>query len=160
MANWCYNIVEFLGKPNQLNKIGKLMTKMAAKQAKENHGQLPPFVKEEADWLFDIRWEGDILYYETKWSSNITVIQAIADHFKVGFIYNYEESGNGIYGQAEYKNGLLTDIFLEDSDFAQYEYDENEDNYIFEGETHDSDGLILETLLERKIAAHKALNQN
>jgi len=42
---------------------------------------------------------------------------------------------------------------LEDEDFETYHYDEEEDAYHFEGETYEGDWEILETLLERKIAA-------
>lgn len=63
--------------------------------------------------------------------------------------------GNLIYGKATYKNRKLTDIYLEDEDFEQYEYDEETDYYHFEGEAYESDCEILETLLERKITKNQ-----
>jgi hypothetical protein len=66
-------------------------------------------------------------------------------------VQDYEEMGNLIYGQARYYKGILQDIYLEDEDFEQYEYDEETDNYLFEGETYNNDTEILEMLLERKI---------
>jgi hypothetical protein len=62
--------------------------------------------------------------------------------------------GNLIYGQTIYRNGILQDIYLKDEDFEQYEYDEDTDNYHFEGEIYNNDIKILEILLERKIRNH------
>jgi len=59
--------------------------------------------------------------------------------------------GNLVYGRAIFSEKLLTDIYLEDEDFEQYEFDEETDSYSFEGENYESDSEILETLLERKI---------
>ena len=53
----------------------------------------------------------------------------IAEHYKVDFIYNYEEIGNQIYGVAVYSNNELTEICLEEEDFEQYSYNEETDTY-------------------------------
>lgn len=71
--------------------------------------------------------------------------------YKVNFVQDYEEMGNLIYGRATYRDGILSDIFLDDDDFEIYEQDEETDLYHFEGEEYESDYEILETLLERKI---------
>jgi hypothetical protein len=84
-------------------------------------------------------------------AQHFEIVQEIAEHYKVYFVQDYEEMGNLIYGQARYHNGILQDIYLEDEDFEQYEYDEETDNYLFEDETYNSDTEILEILLERKI---------
>jgi hypothetical protein len=49
--------------------------------------------------------------------------------FKVDFIYNYEEIGNQIYGVAVYSNNELSEIYLEEEDFEQYDYHEETDTY-------------------------------
>ena len=56
-----------------------------------------------------------------------------------------------MYGRVTFTDNVRTDIYLENEDFEQYQFDEETDTYSFEGEIYDSDCEILETLLERKI---------
>ena len=128
---------------------------IADKQQSENKGQLPDFVTAEGGYFLDLYWnDGDdgIFQYETRWAPNTEIVEQIAKYYKVDFTLDYEEMGNGIYGKITYKDGVLTDIYLEEEDFETYEYDEYEDAYHFEGETYEGDWEILETLLERKIS--------
>ena len=155
MANWCSNTVVFEGEPEAIEQIQQLFKSMAEKQQKENWGQLPDFVEDSnGGYFFDIYQDDDVtdvFQYETKWSPNIEVVQAIAEQYNVNFTQDYEELSNGVCGRAIFSDKLLTDIYLEDEDFEQYEFDEETDTYHFEGETYESDYEILETLLERKI---------
>ena len=96
--------------------------------------------------------DGDCIFnYQTRWSPNTEILLQIAEHYKVDFIYNYEEIGNQIYGVAVYSNNELTEIYLEEEDFEQYDYHEETDTYSFEEENYESDYEILEILLKRKI---------
>ena len=155
MANWCSNTVVFEGKPEAIEQLQKLFKSMAEKQQEENCGQLPDFVEDSnGGYFFDIYQEDDvtgIFQYETKWSPNIEVVQAIAEHYGVEFTQEYEEMGNGIYGKATYSEGILDDTALTDEDLEQYQYDEETDRYHFEDEEYESDSEILETLLSRKL---------
>jgi len=150
MANWCSNTVMFTGEQSQLVELEKLFNEMAEKERTENKGQVPPFIEEDGNWLFEITWDFDTLNYETKWSPNIELIQEVAMHYGVGFVYGYCETGNGIFGEATFENGELQDIYLEPSDFEQYEFDDETNTYTFEGETYESDLEIMEILLDRK----------
>ena len=156
MANWCSNTVVFEGKPEAIEQLQKLFKSMAEKQQEENCGQLPDFVEDSnGGYFFDIYQEDDvtgIFQYETKWSPNIEVVQAIAEHYGVEFTQEYEEMGNVIYGKATYSEGILDDTALTDEDLEQYQYDEETDTYHFESEEYESDSEILETLLTRKLA--------
>lgn len=160
MANWCSNTVVFEGEPEAIEQIQQLFKAMAEKQEKENCGQLPDFVADSnGDYFFDIYQDDDvtgIFQYETKWSPNIEVVQAIAEHYNVNFTQDYEELSNGVCGRAIFSDKLLTDIYLDEEEFEQYEFDEETDTYHFEGEEYESDYEILETLLERKIAIHQS----
>jgi hypothetical protein len=82
-------------------------------------------------YFFDILLEdGDCIFnYQTRWSPNTEILLQIAEHFKVDFIYNYEEIGNQIYGVAVYSNNELSEIYLEEEDFEQYDYHEETDTY-------------------------------
>lgn len=159
MANWCSNTVVFEGNPEAITAIQELFQAMKSKEEAEEQGQLPEFITtENGGYFFDIYWnEGDedIFQYETKWSPNIEIVRKIAEHYQMNFIQYYEELGCLVYGRATYADKLLTDIYLEDGDFENYEFDEETDTYHFEGKEYDSDCEILETLLERKIANHQ-----
>ncbi|RRJ92757.1 hypothetical protein EG240_01695 [Paenimyroides tangerinum] len=160
MANWCSNTVVFEGEPEAIEQIQRLFKSMAEKQQKENCGQLPEFIQDSnGGYFFDIYQDDDvtgIFQYETKWSPNIEVVQAIAEHYNVNFTQDYEELSNGVCGRAMFSDKLLTDIYLDEEEFEQYEFDEETDTYHFEGEEYESDYEILETLLERKIAIHQS----
>ncbi len=155
MTNWCSNTVVFEGSPETIEQIKWLFQAMATKEQQEQKGQLPEFTSQNnGGYFFDLYLDNDnteVFQYQTKWSPNIEIVQKIAEHYKVDFVQDYEEMGNLVYGQATYNNGILQDIYLEDEDFEQYEYDEETDNYLFEGETYNNDTEILEILLERKI---------
>ena len=155
MANWCNNTVVFEGKPEAIRQIQQLFKAMAEKQKQEECGQLPDFVKDtDEGYFFDIYQDyddTDTFQYETKWSPNTEVLQKIAEHYNVDFVQDYEELGCLVFGRATFSDRLLTDIYLDNEDFEQFELDEETDTYHFEGKDYDSEYEILETLLERKI---------
>lgn len=150
MANWCFNMVQFEGDTHQLKEVEQFFTAMAALEQKQESGQLPGFAKEQNGYFFSVRWEEDVLYYETKWCPNTEQLVTIADHFHIGFIHDYEESGMQIYGQSIYRNGILTTVDLDPEDYDLFEYDEEQNNYLFEGERYPSEFEIFEILLDRK----------
>jgi len=155
MANWCSNTVAFEGKPEAIEQIQQLFKTMTEKQQQESCGQLPEFLDDtNGGWFFGIYQDDDItgiFQYETKWSPNIEVVQKIAKHYKVDFVQEYAEMGNGIYGKVTYSEGILDDVCLSDEDLKQYHYDEETDRYYFENEEYESDCEILEILLTRKL---------
>ncbi|CDS91608.1 conserved hypothetical protein [Sphingobacterium sp. PM2-P1-29] len=157
MANWCSNTIVFEGNPEAITQIQQLFQTMREKEEQTERGQLPDFITDEnGGYFFSTYWnEGDIgmFQYETKWSPNIEVVQEIAEYYHVNFVQDYEEMSNLIYGRAIFYDKLLTDIYLEDEDFARYQFDEETDTYHFENEEHESNYEILETLLKRKIAS-------
>jgi len=154
MANWCYNIVQFEGDEKTLQNLEAYFTAMAIKEKEENSGQLPSFGRQnEGGHFFYTRYEQGILYYETKWAPNTTVLKEIADHFKAGFTQDYSEIDMQVYGQVTYRNGILKDVYLETEDFDQLAYDHENDHWLFEGNSYAFDEEILEILLDRKKAA-------
>jgi len=157
MANWCSNTIVFEGNEEAIKQIQQLFQTMSEKEEQTERGQLPDFITDEnGGYFFNTYWnEGDIgmFQYETKWSPNIEVVQAIAEYYHVNFVQDYEEMSNLIYGRAIFSDKLLTDIYLEDENFDRYQFDEEADTYHFEDEEHESNYEILETLLKRKIAS-------
>ena len=150
MANWCSNTVQFEGTAKQLKQLEQLFEAMAALEEKEGCGQLPDFIHEKTGYFFSTRWEEDVLYYETKWSPNTDKLIEVANYFNVGFTQSYEESGMLIFGEAWYKDGSVTIIELDDDDFDSFSYDDQREDWVFEGEHYESDYEIKEILLERK----------
>lgn len=154
MANWCSNTVTFTGNEEATDKIIALFKTMMEQENKSGEGQIPDFVQEKSGFFFEIyQNETDecSFQYETKWCPNIEVLYIISDHYNAGFILNYAELGNCIFGKTTYQNQVVDDACLDFGDFDKYEYNEETDTYQFEGETYDSDLEIMEILLERKI---------
>ena len=153
MANFCCITVHFIGDTTKKEQLPELFATMAKEEDETHEGQLPPFVKATEGYMFQTALEDGVLFYQTKWSPNFKVIKKIADHYGLGFYMYYDELGNMVYGEALYENGKLVNLFLEDSDFEQYEYQEDTEDYLFEGKLYENDYDILEILMERKKAA-------
>lgn len=143
------NTVVFYTDQPTLEKIDLFFSEMAAKEKAEHTGQLPAFVKAQSGWMHQICFEGDVLYFITKWSPNPEIIISIADHFSCDFVQTYDETSNLIYGEIAYRNKVVNCVFLEPADFDLYECQEG-DTYIFEGTVYESEADILEELLDRK----------
>ncbi|MES2006287.1 MAG: hypothetical protein V4450_17345 [Bacteroidota bacterium] len=151
MPNWCNNIVVFTCSKVKERKLKKLFTDLAKKEKKEDKGQLPEFFNSEDGFLFSIRWEDGVLYYDTRWSPNIDVMVAIAEHFVVDFTYEYSELMMQVYGEFTFIKGVLKDYSLDTEDFDQFDVNpDDEDTYIFEDKVYESDFEILDILLARK----------
>lgn len=151
MPNWCDNTVWFEADQATMQTMKEMFLQMAEQERATNNGQLPPFVIVERDWFYAIRWEEEALYYETRHSPNIEVLQEIADHYNAHFTVKFDEMGDLQFGRATYADGILNSTRLGSDDFEAYSYDEETDTYHFEGEEYDFEYEILETLLERKI---------
>ncbi|MRJ11245.1 hypothetical protein EDL98_09180 [Ornithobacterium rhinotracheale] len=153
MANWCNNNVTFEGTEEQIQEVDTIFQKMIDKEQQEECGQLPNFIKEGNTYFFSIDKQGEGIYrYETKWTPNLEEVREIAQ--KVGitdFVHEYEELGNLIYGQAIYKEGTLIEYNLEDEDFEQYQWNEDDGIYTFAEEIYHSEWEILDLLLEDRI---------
>jgi len=154
MPNWCSNTVTFCGDVEAIKQVQELFESMKSLQDSTGNGQLPDFLHNEQGYFFDLYWnEGEegMIQYETRWSPNTEIVQAIADRYKVGFQHEYAETGCMVYGRATYENGVLDDISLDWDDFDAYYYDEDTECYYFEEETYESDYEILDILLQRRV---------
>lgn len=152
MPNWCYNMVEFIGDTTQLKELGDLFIKLAQKEIETGNAQSPDFIQEPDRCFFDIRWEGEVLYYETKWVPNVSDIKKIAEHYYVDYIYRYDERSMYIYGEARSIRGVFSEVHLDQEDFELIEPNEAWDWYLFEGEKWQSEEEVSELMLERKKA--------
>lgn len=150
MANMCYNTVSFYGTPEKIQAVEKLFTELAAKEQQDNCGQRPSFVSAGEAWFFHIRWEEDLLYFESRWEPILDILRQVADHFQLEFECEFEELDNLIFGIGIYRYGTLTEIRLDNADLNQYPFDKGSDRYYFEGEFWECQEEILEILLDRK----------
>lgn len=152
MANWCYNRISFTGSEENLQKVIELFSQLREKEQKEQCGQKADFNTKD-EWFFSIYVEEtDYIAFESKWSPCIENITEIAKKFDLNYEYQFEECGNCVFGKAVYtsENEEPKIFNLEWSDFDLFEFDEDNDYYIYEGETYESDSEILETIFEKK----------
>ncbi len=144
-------MVQFNGSDTAITELEELFNGMAATQLMGVPEQLPDFVKETTGHFYGIRWEDGVLYYETLWYPNTKVLRLIADRYQVDFIQDYAETRRHVYGQVVYKNGIVTDTFLETEDFYSFTHQPENDTWLFEGKEYPDFIEILEILLQRKI---------
>jgi hypothetical protein len=112
--------------------------------------------------MFGIEFNNVTASFETKGWPNTELLIAIADHFELDFESSYDELGMEIYGQANYYDGRLAIVELDETDFAKFRYDDDNDVYIYRRKEYDCEIEILEILLDRKIknARKKKLKNN
>ncbi|MEP2668921.1 MAG: hypothetical protein ABJH04_07995 [Cyclobacteriaceae bacterium] len=172
MPNWCLNSVVFSGTPDKIKLVLNLFQEMQQKEIKEKSGQLPDFVEHDeynSKFIFGIEMDQEVegvffdeaasIRFDTKWSPIVPTIVQIADHFMVGFEYDYQEVGHQVYGKAVYSNKVLTEINLDHSDFEQFTYNEKSGDYTFNGVQFDSESEILEMLLEKKRLKNRSMTK-
>lgn len=157
MANWCLNTAVFQGESHRIEELRIITERLIDREQLENRGQLYEMVNEKSGYLFEISYEDGILCYLTKWSPNTQVLISVADQLNLSYIHSYEEPGMMIYGRDTYHNGQLVQVMLDNEDFALYEYDEQTEQYEFEGESYPSDEEIIAVLFRRKLALFQLL---
>ena len=166
MANWCSNYLTVTGGSEEDTKeFFECFINMSEKGQAEGLGQFPEeLLSENLDevYLFEIYCEEghqDYIFFETKWAPPIQLVVAIGKKFKVSFEMEYDESGNQIYGKLTYnfEKDNFRDVYLDDSDFDEFEYINEEDMYKFRDNLWESDGDIKKLLLEEKIKKGKEI---
>lgn len=149
MANWCTNTVFFNGNSNKLEEIEQLFNEMALREKETREGQLPSFIQSTEGYCHDIYTEDGTIYYETKWVPNTDILVQIADFYQVDFTHEYSELGFDIFGEANYEQGVLKDVRLEEEDFELFETDE-QGLYTFMGTSYEIEEELLFDILEWK----------
>lgn len=149
MANWCTNTVFFNGETDKLEEIEQLFNEMALREKETKEGQLPPFIQSAEGYCHNIYTAGGTIYYETQWVPNTEILVQIAEYYQVDFTHQYSELGFDIYGEANYEQGVLKDVRLEEEDFDLFEINE-QGIYTFMGTFYEIEEELLEDLLEWK----------
>lgn len=110
-------------------------------------------------YLFDV----DVVYDEsedrifincwTKWSPPLNELEYICREAQVSCSCSYEESGMGLYGEANYnlETDYTTDVHLTDEEVNRVQYDEENDVYLLDGKPIESDSEAYQEMLDEKL---------
>lgn len=156
MANWVLNKVSFLGEEENLKRINEVMKGLQSEELKTGFGQVPKFIesiqdKKKTTYFFNIGYIDDNEYeFETKWAAPITELVRIAEHYNIKIIHRYDCEEEYLYGEAYIADGKVEIIELEDEVFERIIYNEENDNYCYEGKIFDSQYEIYEDELAQR----------
>jgi hypothetical protein len=142
MANICNNTITFSGE--DLSPIRNLIDEIK-EENDGGYGWLPDgFNSNNEHALFDVYVydNGHEIRFDcwSKWSPPIEEIVHIVKGARINFELIYDELSMGLYGVAHYdaSTGILNDTSLDDDDFERVVYDEEADEYLFDGEYTES----------------------
>lgn len=93
----------------------------------------------------------------TDWEPNITGVKRIADMFGLDFNLLYDEPGNQLFGEVIYKDGVLSIVELDDTDFGKVSFDEENGIYTYGSELGCDISEFLVQLLFEKVYRLKLL---
>lgn len=155
MPNWCTNSVTFSG--GDISGLKNLLEQGVKYNDETGNGWLPDFLKDDGVlYLFEINLtmgaDGNLyMNCDTKWTSSIDELIAIANKFGCNFVNCYEESGMGIYGEYIYEQesgGVSYE--LTDEEVNMVEYDEDADLYRYKGKESTCSYDFYEEMLDEK----------
>ena len=146
MANNCSGFVHLQGE-----RVQEALDFINSVWDKREEGCGVQFIPNENErYLFDvdvINEDGHISFW-TKWTPEVGQIISLAKMFDLEFTYEFDEPGCELFGEYYYTpNNELSLVELSHDDFAEFEYDEEKDAYIFRGEEWESDNEIKGILL-------------
>lgn len=158
MANHCSCSINFYG--NDMSKIKSMIAE--AIEVNKTEGWLPESIDmnklDYVHYIFDVdvtdECEKNIsINCWTKWAPPILELEQICKEADVSCTCWYDEPGMGIYGQSEFdiKTGYTSDISLDDEDLARVRYDDELDQFFFDGESVDSDIIAYQEILDDKL---------
>lgn len=150
MANWCNNYVYFSGDPARVEDVRALFREIQGKQDRDEKLWLPFFVTNKNGYMIDIDAHDEEIYYRSRWVPNIDVLVQIANHYAVDFLDSYDELQTGVFGEANYDRGVLSNISLDGNDLKASHYDEETRLFIYKGQSYEDERPIFAQLIEQK----------
>ncbi len=166
MANECYNQVHIKGDVENIASFMAEIAEIKAHLKQYKTSTYPSYIldtkenKEELKYMFDFDIDeilnGECLFsFTTKWTPATNELVLMAKHHKLDFVLNYDELGDGVYGEAIYnaEDDTLAKYDLDSSDLDPIEYNSEEDEYLFEGKSYESQYDILQIIFDRKFNA-------
>jgi hypothetical protein len=163
MPNWCINFVSFRFENQE--KATSLYDKFYALQSSDK-GEVPENCQCVDGYLFDVvvadqgifqvanetSFEFGIVF-SSRWAPiNETLINIAKTYDAIGFECEYSETGNMVYGKFFYDTATdnTLDQPLSDDDFDKYVWNEETENYTYNGVIYESDEEILELIHAEK----------
>jgi hypothetical protein len=153
MANKCYNELYFTGDGAKVKEANLFL---AGLPADDWDGAAIPGTE---GYFQDLYFGQGCFHFGTRWVPDMVTVQAIADHFRVGFVLDYSDSMTDLYGQARYVHGKVSDIRLGVEDFAKIRYLPREDAYEYQGKQHRMLETLAKDLLKEKISSAYPVKQ-
>jgi len=132
MPNWCSNYVTFSGEEKNIENLKKLIDKTIEQEEKTCRGQLLFGLEGELDgYMFTLNNDDDdgSITFESRWSPIPQEMVRIAQLFDLTFEYEYQESGNNLYGCYTYDSeGYLYDQYLQDEEINECRIKDEDDD--------------------------------
>jgi hypothetical protein len=166
MPNWCNNYVTFSGEEKNIENLKKLIDKTIEQEKKTYRGQLLFGLEGELDgYMFNLNNnENGSITFESRWSPIPQDMVRIAQLFDLTFTYEYEESGNNLYGCYTYDSeGYLYDQYLQDEEInacrIKDEDDDPDDPDEISGINNDAIWDMVANADQHGVEIHSSLKQ-
>jgi hypothetical protein len=133
MPNWCSNTIEFRGDKKSIDAVRRLLERTIEMADKTNKGQILFGLEGAIDgymfnpYVNDEDFDFIIIMFDSKWYPIPNDMVRIAEVFNLSFEYDYEESGNGIYGKYLFDEEELLDQHATDPDIESCRFKEHDD---------------------------------
>lgn len=149
MPNWCNNNVIFSGE--NVDKVDELFAKLIEKQSISHLGMRPDWEacdKYDAMYMFDIEKNDDGSYrFDSRWSPPLNTIYLIGRRFKIAFEMEWDEPGLALYGKMIFDPSMPDVVMMADASETNFQYDEEEEVYIYNGEKYESEYDFIEDVI-------------
>jgi hypothetical protein len=160
MPNWCSNNVTFTGNEDNLNNFQKVLEKTIEIQDSHGNGEMLFVLEGVIDgYMFWIQTtDTGVISFESRWSPIPQDMVRIAQLFDLEFEYEYEESGGNLYGKYIYKNGVLTDQYLDEDDIETCKIHKEDDE--FPDMDYEKLWDLVENMDKETVNLHSSLKQH
>ena len=99
--------------------------------------------------MFDIdKMDSGHYMFNSRWSPAHETMFYIGRRFKIGFSIHYDECGMGLYGRYTFNPSQPDIMMIQDASDTNYDYDEESDMYVYQGEKYESMYDFLDDVLD------------
>lgn len=156
MANICYNQVTFSGEPDNLRAVNAFFDDLIVRSMEGRQHDDSGFIEHGKGYYAEpFRTGENSVHYRTFWQPRLEAIYDIAEEFGVSYVHEYQDLNMRLYGRAMGGGGEFLDVRVGWSDFEQIGYNEGEDTYYYEEQPYPNINEVLDTMLDREIAAYR-----
>lgn len=146
MPNWCNNVATFSGEKENLDNLFNAIRAAIRKEEETREGQKIHSSEIKEGYFFDMYFDGDTLYYETRWSPNVEDVAELCKEFSVSADVEFSEPGCQIHGVGYcYEDGTYMTEYVNQRFLEKIEYDMDKNVYLYNENEYESEDLIIET---------------